>query len=152
MSFITVFSHCNGMKLEIDFKEKKNWKIHKYVIKQHTTKQPMIQRKIKRDIKKYLKAKKKVLFTLLPHHLSLSSLPFYFISPLLFISVLWKNLASKHWKDGYFEILVCHLFGLPVFPIKSYSLPLKNIYIYILRQMKMEKEHTKTYGMQQKQF
>ena len=34
---------------------KKNWKIHKYVIKQHTTEQPTIQRKTKRGIKKYLK-------------------------------------------------------------------------------------------------
>ena len=57
MSFITVFPHYNGMKIETDSKEK-NWKIHKYVIKQHTTEQPTTQRKIKRDIKKYLKTNK----------------------------------------------------------------------------------------------
>lgn len=41
----SIFSNYNGIKLE-KINYKKNWKIHKYMeIKQHTTEQPMGQRR-----------------------------------------------------------------------------------------------------------
>ena len=40
---------------------------------------------------------------------------FYFTSSPPCLSVLYKNLASRPWWDGYLETLVCHLLSLPAF-------------------------------------